>query len=225
MRTRTLLAMRNEARALADTVNDPHVSDAQATLWINQGIADLWRQLVHHDPDRYVIRTTLATTTGTLSYSLTVTAPDLMAIRRVDLIRGTLRIPIEPFSIQEPPYLSQDSRGGGGTRYRLMGGGIAGAATALYFDPDPGTNTYALWYIQAPQTLSADGDTFDGIAGLEDYVVAFTALRMQIRQETDPSAVMAEMSRIASSIGATAAHRDVGRAPRIADVRPRGMRY
>ncbi len=233
-RTRTFAALRSEALALADCGNDPHILEAYdadgtgtvdlAALWVNQGIAELWRKLVHVDPDRYVVRTTQATVVGTSAYNLPA---GFMAIRRVDLIVGTNRIPIDRWELQEAPYYSQDQTLGANgyrTRYRVMGQGIAGATTQIWFDPDPGANTFAIWYVVAPILLVADGDTFDGVAGFEDWVVAYAALRMCQRQETDATPIMAEMARIESSIVATASSRDQGRAPRIADVRQRGFR-
>lgn len=220
MRVRTLAELDAEVRGLTDTVNDPHISATLLTTWINQGVAELWRKLVKAYPDRYVLRATVTTTANDFAYDL---EEDFLAIRRVDLVQGTQRIAIEPFALQEAPIYSADTRGGGRTRYRVVGGGIDGSETQIVFDPSPGANTYDVWYVQAPQLLVADDDVFDGIAGYEDFVVCFAALRVCTRQETDPSAVMAEMARVEASIVATAADRDVGRAPRIADVRRRGF--
>ena len=227
MRARTLLSLADEARVLSDTVDDDHITSFTVdgvqcvTHWINQGIAELWRKIVAADPDRYIVNTPLATTAGTSAYDL---EEDFFQIRRVDRMDGTRRIPIEPFSLQQAPYDNADPRSNGTrARYRVMGQGIDGGTTQIFFDPDPGTATYSIWYVQAPQVLAADDDVFDGVAGFEDFVVAFAATRILIRQERDPSGPMAEMQRVQASIITAAAHRDVGRAPRIADVR-RGAR-
>lgn len=230
--------------AMADCGHDPHITEADdadggtfnlAALWVNQGIAELWRKCVRVYPDRYLRTVTFTTTAGTAAYSLATILDDgdmetdnddnFLAIRRLDLIRGTTRIAIDPFTLQDAPYYSPTPSAGGLTRYRVIGQGIDGTDSHIYFDPDPGTNTYALWYIEAPPTLTADDDTFDGIAGLEDWVVLYAALRMCIRQETSTAEIMNEMARIESSITSTAANRDVGRATRIADVRPRRGAY
>lgn len=219
-RARTLLALRTEVRALTDTVGDDHVSDAQLLVWINQGIAELWRKLVAIAPDRYALPETIATTAGTDSYDL---EDDFLSIYRVERMDGSRRIPIEPFNLVQAPYDNADPRTGlNYTRYRVVGGGIDGDGTQLVFDPDPGTHTYRYWYIQAPQNLAADGDLFDGVAGYEDWVVLYTAFRVFVRQQDpDQAGIAAEMARIERSIAASAISRDVGHAPRIADVRPR----
>lgn len=219
-RTRTLTALQTEVRVLTDTVGDEHVSDAQLLVWINQGIAELWRKLVGALPDRYALYETIATTAGTDSYAL---EDDFMSIYRVERVEGRNRYPIEPFNMVAAPYRNTDPQNGAGqTRYRIVGGGIDGAGTRIVFDPDPGTATYGYWYIQAPQLLASGADEFDGIAGYEDRVVLYAALRVYIRQQDpDQAAIAAEIARIDAAISASAAHRDVGHAPRIADVRPR----
>lgn len=219
-RARTLLQLRTEVRALTDTVGDDHVSDAQLLVWINQGIAELWRKLVAVSPDRYAIAETITTTVGDSSYDL---EDDFLSMYRIEQVRGTQRFPLRDFNLRQAPYDNSDSRGSTGVpRYRVVGGGIDGSTTQIVFDPDPGANTYAYWYIQAPQLLASDDDEFDGIAGYEDWVVLYTALRVYIRQQ-DPeqASIAAEMARIEASIAASAAHRDVGHAPRIADTRRR----
>lgn len=221
-RARTLLALRTEVRALTDTVADEHVSDDQVNIWINQGIAELWRKLAKTRPDQYAIEgSNISTTAGTSSYTV---AAAIMSLLRVVRLDGTRRIPLDEWSFAQAPYDNADSRANALSKYRLVGGGIDGTGARIVFDPDPGTRTYAYWYIQAPQTLASDIATFDGIAGYEDWVVLYTALRVFIRQQ-DPEqiGIVAEMKRIELDI-ATPPQRNVGRAPTIADVRPRRRR-
>lgn len=242
MRARTFIALQAEAMALADCGNDPHITEADdgeggtinlAALWVNQGIAELWRKCVRVNPDRYLRRVTFATTTGTAVYALsdilddddpeTTEDDNFLAVRRLDLLQGNDRIPIDRFELQEAPYRASNQLGAGLTRYRVIGQGVDGSDSHIYFDPDPGANTYALWYVERPPILTADDDRFDGIAGLEDWVVLYAAKRMAIRQETSTAEMIEEMARIESSITSSAANRDMGKAPRIVDVRPRGF--
>lgn len=219
-RARTLLQLRTEVRALTDTVTDEHASDAQLNVWINQGIAELWRKLVNVSAYRYAIQDTIATTAGTNAYDL---EDDFLSILSVWRVSGTQRLPLQNINPVEAPYRASDVRYSGGLpRYWVPGGGLDGSGTQIYFDPDPGTNTYGYWYIQTAQLLAADDDEFDGICGYEDWVVLYTALRVFIRQQ-DPeqTGILGEMARIENTITASAARRDVGHAPRIADVRPR----
>lgn len=238
MRTRTFLALQSEALALADCGHDTHITEADdgnggtinlAALWVNQGIASLWRLLVKASPDRYVNPTpdTISTTAGTSAYDLEA---DFLAVRRVERLVGNTRIPIERFEFVEAAYHAPDPTYANGssvrTRYAIVGQGVDGENTQIHFDPDPGTYTYRVWYVSAPPELSADDDVFDGVAGYEDRVVAFAAWRMAIRQDNTETAVQidAMVQRLDREIVASATQRDVSRASRIADVRPRGFR-
>lgn len=223
-RARTLESIRDEVRTLTETTYDPNITDAMLLVWINQGIAELWRKLVNVSAYRYAVQDTIATTAGTNAYDL---EDDFLSILSVWRVSGTQRLPLQNVNPVEAPYRASDVRYAGGLpRYWIPGGGIDGSGTQIYFDPDPGTNTYGYWYIQAPQSLADDDDEFDGIAGYEDWVVLYTALRVYVRHE-DPNqaGILGEMARIESSITASAARRDVGHAPRIADVRPRRGAY
>lgn len=42
---------------------------------------------------------------------------------------------------------------------------------------------FVLWYLAAPVDLSADSDTFDGVAGWEEYVVWDVVQRMMVRDQ------------------------------------------
>ena len=67
MRTRTLTQLIADVRARADMEGDGHVTDAMITVWLNQGIADLWDMLVFSDPERHYVTDTISTTTETES--------------------------------------------------------------------------------------------------------------------------------------------------------------
>lgn len=244
MRARTFIALQAEAMALADCGNDPHITEADdgeggtinlAALWVNQGIAELWRKCVRVNPDRYLRRVEFTTTAGTAAYALsdilddddaeTTEDDNFLAVRRIDLIRNGQRTPIEEFSLQEAPFNYPTTTNAGLTRFRVIGQAVDGTDSHIYFDPDPGTNTYALWYVERPPVLVADDDSFDGVAGFEDIVVAYAAERMALRQDNTETAqlIAALGARAESSIVPIATTRNMGSAPRIADVRPRGF--
>jgi hypothetical protein len=209
----------DEARALADQVTVGVVSAAQALAWCNAGYAELVDMITNLDPDRYLLSTNIATAQGTPNYEL---PEDFARGRRVDLIVGGRPYPVKRFELQEPPYSSFDpmaTPAGAGTRYRFVG-------NEIWFDPDPGTNTYRLYYVQAPQFLDAN-DSIDGVAGWESWIACFIAIRMKIKEDKDAStmALSAEMSRIESRIKASASRRDSGSGETVADVQPRGGIY
>jgi hypothetical protein len=60
--------------------------------------------------------------------------------------------------------------------------------------------------------------TFDGFSGWLDFVVVDAAIRALEKEESDPSALMAERARIEKRIEAMAENRDAGSPPTVADV-------
>lgn len=219
-RQRTAQSVIDEARALADQVVVSLVSAAQALAWCNAGYAELVDMLSNVDPDRYLLSSDIATTQGTTAYEL---PEDFARGRRVDVLVGGRPYPVPPFALQEPPYTNaypfDQSTPGAFTRYRYVG-------NEIWFDPDPGTNTFRLYYVQAPQFLDAN-DSIDGVAGWESWIVCFIAIRMKIKEDKDAStvALSAEMARIEARIKASASRRDAGMATTVADVEPRGGIY
>lgn len=200
-------------------MNSSFVTDSQANFWINQSIAELWDILVASDPQRFYKSTTVSTTAGTKSYALPA---DFYQIHGMDLNSGDERITLEPYQFAERNRYRWNHIVGVGNdrthvRYRVMGQGIDGTEGLLYFEPDPGTETYTLHYIQAPQELAADDDDFDGVAGWEEWVIYDVGIRMMLKEEADASALERERARIEARIRRMAGERDSGTAPRVQD--------
>jgi hypothetical protein len=218
MRTRTLAQLREEALERSDNVGNGAITTAFANTLVNQGIAELVDLLVASDPERYYATETISTTAGTASYAPVATT--VRSVIGVSLVVDDQRIPIEPLLIQErlgPRNYTPAGRYPH-TRYALRGNG---AGTRLHFDPDPGTNTYELIYVAQPANLTADGDTFDGFAGWEDYVVLYVAIALKDKLEEDSSFLRADLAKIRERIKCYAEERDAGSPPRIANVRRR----
>lgn len=220
-RTKTRDEIALMARRMADCVGDEHIDDAEVVDWINQDIAELWDMLVVPDPDRYSITASIATTAGTLAEDLPA---DFYQIRAVDRVEGDDRIPIEPWTLQE----RERHRGSAffshwigyePVHYRVMGQGIDGELAQIHFLPDPGTATYEIRYVQAPQLLAAGDDVFDGVAGWEEWVVLSVAIRMLLKQDRDSSGLERQRARVEDRIKHMAGMRDAGSAPQIADTR------
>lgn len=224
--------MRTEARALADQVDSLFVTDAQANVWINQAIAELWSMLTVADPQRYMLITTITMVAGQREYTLPT---DFMALVGVDwVVSNTERYPLEPFSLNDR-YVGPsgglawvDTGPYPAARYDVRYSGITGAGVRLVFDRDPPVGTVQVLYVQAPQLLTLDASTFDGVAGWEEWAILECAIRMMAKEESDPSVYMAQQQRIEARIKSLAGKRDIGRArqiPRYSTGRGRGRMY
>lgn len=221
MRARTRADMRGQARQYADAVNSQNTTDAQANLWLDQSIAILWRKLTKADVQRYMLTTTLTTTSSALEYdfadaaAFSPIASDLMALLGVDLMSNDMRQPLEPFGFNDrgsyslPPIVGSEVD----VRYTIRRQGLGGGGARLAFDRRPQARTYEVHYIQAPQTLAADGSTFDGIAGFEEWAILRVAILIKQRAEGDTSDLWALLKEEEGSISSTAGDRDAGRAP------------
>jgi hypothetical protein len=218
--------MRDQARALADMTNTNFVTNAEANVLLNQAIAELWSMLTTADPQRYMLTTTINLVAGTREYTL---PNDFMALIGVDWVNGNDRYPLEPFALNDRAagaYAGVTSLDPWtpAMRYDVRYSGITGAGVRLVFDRDPPVGSVQVLYVQAPQLLVADGDTFDGIAGWEDYAVLDVAIKMLAKEESDPGVYVAQQARLEQRIKALAGKRDIGRArqiPRYSDSRGR----
>lgn len=222
-RTRTLQSLIDDARARADMFDDPNVTDADLTLWINQGIAELWDMLAKADPDQLYLSTTITTISGEAEY---VVPADFYQVRGVDVVVNGTYYPLPPLTFQERIGPSANMIGFFGEpmmRYQVRRRGLSGASTRLFLDPPPRqVYSVVLHYVQSPPLLVATTDVFDGSAGWEDYPVIFAASVALERQERSSAAQRADLAKLQKRITSMAAMKDHGEEPRIADVRGRG---
>jgi hypothetical protein len=211
-------------------VNTTFVTDAQLNVWIDESLAELWDLLSRADPDRYLMAPySIATTaSGSKPYAYALPA-DFYQARGVDLVIGNDRYPLERVdfldrerfstasSLAMPPY-------GTLVRYRIERSAADGSGARIVFDPDPGTNTYNLHYVQAPQLLGSDVATFDGVAGWEMWIVYDVAAKALAKEESDASFCLAQRARIEERIKHSGRQRDAASPTKIQDTyRPGGI--
>lgn len=224
--TRTLLQLRDDARCYADMESSAFVSDAEVTRYINLGCAGLWHVLVQANADRHATDTEITTVGGTYEYALPT---DFAAIRKVEKRQTSGS---ETGWRLEPYNLSEDTEAITGTglgaltgyeslRYAVLRQGVDGADTRLRMSNDPGAGFLRVWYIQHPVELVDDTDTFDGVAGWEEWAVLWAAEQMMAKEESDPSALIRRRAELTERIKMISADRDIGTAPSVAMVRRR----
>lgn len=179
--TRTLAELRTEARQRADMeTDDSFVADTELTRMINQSIRELYDLLLEsYGHEFYYTTGTLSIVAGTSAYNLPTTFYQLLG---ADLdLGGGEYMELSPFTFLDR---NQGVAGFGwgypdGPQYRIMG-------SQIHFRPTPvASATVLLHYIPYPTSLSADGDTFDGINGWEEYVVVDVAAKMLEKEESD----------------------------------------
>lgn len=207
-RSETLLGLRTQIRSRGE-FRPTYISDSELTTMINQSIAELYDLLVSVNQDYYLSSADLAVVAGTAAYALPATFYKAFG---VDYVRpdGTL-CPLAKFMWPERGSLVR-AASAELTRYRVMGDN-------LRLEPVPGwSGTVRFWYIPAPTKLTADGQTFDGIAGWEEYVVLDCCIKCAAKEESDASVFMAQKAAQAERIRSLGSERDYHEADRVVDV-------
>ncbi len=224
--TRTLQQIRESARQYADMTGSDFRTDAEVNHLVNLGLRSLWSVLVQSDQDRYLARTEIATTSGTQEYTL---PDDFVAARLVERLQSSgseVGWPIERYNLSEghgdgTTSWESYSRDGAGLRYAIVMQGRDGSATRLRFDENPQNRFFRVWYEQRIDDLVADGDTFDGVNGWEDWAALWAAEQLLAEEESAFEHLSMRRAELTQRIQSIAGDRDMGRAPRVARIRRR----
>jgi len=119
----------------------------------------------------------------------------------------------------EMDFSQNSNSGSGACQYRVMGSGLDGSGVQLYLTPDPGDETYEVWYVTGPPTMAADDDELDVVASWHTFITQGLAAEICERQERDSTTHRAAQAVARRDIETQSARRDAGRARRPIDVR------
>ena len=173
--TTTFLSLRNQARDRADQSQSRFVSESELGTYINNSIKELYDLLVASSADYYIKDPLAFTLTGVQDgFSL---PSDFYKLRGLDQsidssgAASSWRT-VRNFNFQERNRFNQQNSivsSYAQVRYRVF---ADSAGPLLKLIPqENAAGVYQLWYIPSCPTLVADGDTFDGINGWEEYVI------------------------------------------------------
>ena len=214
---RTRLQIETRGRYLADATYDTNIEAEDLHESLNSILGSLHGHVFRCDPDRFIARATISTTTGTQEYAL---PDDFMSIRRIDWVNGDDRVTLlEAAPLLEMDFSANSGTGDGACQYRVMGSGMDGSDVRIWLTPDPGTETYEIWYVTGPPTMDADGDELDVVASWHDYIAQGLAAEICERQKRDASPHRAAQARALEQVMLEATKRDSGRPKRPTDVR------
>jgi hypothetical protein len=229
-RTRTLLELRNDVLWQSDNEgNTARVSDARLTRAINQSIQE-FREAVSDAGHPYYLRQSTGTLTvgATSPYpfgAITISAlsPALLRPYGFDIQVGDYWVTVDPGNFDErndgqaQGWIS-GPRTGQPEKFFLFN------ETQLAYTPAADqAYSYILYYLPVGTDLSADGDTFDGLAGWEEWVIYNAVAKLAIRDNhADHLALVAsERQRLLEGILRRAPHRQRAGATTKTDVRGR----
>lgn len=218
-RTFQLSELRTKARERADMVGSNFVTDSELNGYINASAAELYDMLVDaRGLWYYGTEATVATVADTKTSSLAASFYKLIGM---EVTLGGVTIPIKRLNWTE------------GTRYRNAAGGWAGgwsngtdiryelAAGSVYWFPTPkAAHTVTYWYVPSHTVMTADGDTFDGVNGWEEYIVVDAAIKMITKEEGDTRTLERAKDDLKARIHKLAEEVDHGYPETIVDVDP-----
>ncbi len=225
--TQTRLQVRDNVRRTTDTrgtnalVRHP---DTDLNEYINRGYAALYRKLTVIVPDqRFLASDAITTEDGTATYSLPSDFDHLISI---DMLCNGRLTWLTAYEMHERARLADPNNAGTGIplTYRLR-------ASNIELLPTPsGVYTVTLWYVPTVTQFTADGNTFDTVVRLDDYVISYASLQVAVRDKdwqlvAECRSAMAELD---PELEAIARSRDKNSPSRIVDEMslssPRGVR-
>jgi hypothetical protein len=216
--TATASVLMTDVRQLTDTENDAHIADAYLLTLIDRSYNKLYRQIATQYESFFDTEdTSKSLIVGQRTYALPAT---LMHLKAVDLVRGDDRIPLRRFSLPQRSSFTRDPRflPFGAERQRTYYRYKA-EANNLRIDPLPDTTEpLIITYVPRPVRITSGSDTFDVIAGFDDFIIYDAAIQVLMRQERDPSQYVALRQDALQGVIATVSPREVSDTVNVSDV-------
>lgn len=187
-RTATLLQLRTRLDQRADVENDQGLTSTEKNDLLNEGVTDLYDELVAAAPPHYylTIGTPFTTTAGQASYT-TALPTDFYKMSRVQ---------VSEQNGHQRTLLTMDPD------------------EKMVLLAPAGGETVTLEYIPTPTALTTDGSTFDGVNGWEEMVVLWTAIKVLTKKKLDTSQLERQYADIRNRVRGMS-ERDHGTAGRI----------
>lgn len=207
-----------DVRRLTDTENDNHITDAYLLTLIDRSYGKLYKTITTQYESYFDTEdTSLALVVDQRLYNLPAT---ILHLKGVDIVKGSERIPLRRFTLNQRssftndprfvPYAAERMR----TNYRYKTQG-----NSLRIDPLPNsTEPLILTYVPRPTRITSSSDTFDVIAGFDDFIIYDAAIQVLTRQERDPSQYVALRQDALNSVIATVSPRETVDPVHVTDV-------
>lgn len=222
----TLLQLRTDIATQADIVGGTaRYATSVLNRFINQSIQRFREKLSSEGAQHYLVSTSSTLGIGATSpfpfyvLDLSAVSPSIVRTYGVDVtLNGNI---IK--SLSHVPFASRADYGGS----VLIGEPMAWAhinTRKLAIMPAPNqAYTYVAWYLPVLADLSGDSDTFDGVAGWEDFIVWDVVARLIVRDQYMTafqtatayknelwSDILRNATRVSSAGGATVARDSMG---------------
>jgi len=170
----TLSQLRTDVAAQADFVTSStgRYTDTLLNRLINQSVQRFRERVCKEGMTHYLVSTTGTLSSGSTSpYSfkeldLSAVTPSVVRVYGVDITYSNV-----VRTLAHRPFQERNDFGGPMTTGIPRAWAIYGTRTVAIM-PAPDQNyAYTVWYLPVLADMSADGDTFDGVAGWEQWIV------------------------------------------------------
>lgn len=214
MATYTESDLRTRARRRADMENSTFVTDDEIRDYLNSSISELHDMMVKSYEDYFVSEQTYTIPLATGGGSL---PDDFYKALGVDYNSGGITSTLKAYSFTErnvynTPYAVIDRLAE--PMYKIEGNKIKVIPT------NSQSGTITLYYVPNPAQFSSTVSEIENvIPGFEEYIVAATAIRMLMKEESDVSTLERERQQLASRIIRAISPRDASGSYAIRDVR------
>lgn len=214
--TQTREQVRDNVRRAADIRGTNALArhpDADLNEYINRGYAALYRKLTVVLPDqRFLASDVITTEAGETLYDLPADFDHLIS---VDMLADGVRVWLTSHEMNERPSLiSPDTVGlGRPLTYRLR-------ASNIELLPTPSAAySVTLWYVPTTDQFAEDGDVFDTISRLDDYVISYAVKAVAVQNKDWPlvTECRQQMAELDPELEAIARSRDKNSPARIVD--------
>jgi len=196
MAFKTLAQIREMIRQRADVENNGnHTDDDEVDSLANASIETLHSMLVDGtDGTLFAKNAGVLTKLGDNSYQL---PSDFTQLVSLDIKSGSTYIRSHQADPQDYAQLTLNNYGGQNHYSHLLRWNTAQGRGELFIFPTPAnTSDVAVQYIPEPPFLSSDSDTLNWPTFWYQWVVLDAAVQISIKEESDPSGLMAERQKI-----------------------------
>lgn len=212
----SLTNLRAIVRERAEMTDSTFVTDSANSLdsIINAACGELYDVLVTKFEDYFVASASVSLVAGTDSYAIGAISPSFYKLLGVDALDGSRYRTLSRFNFAERNEASGNTAAPlTSLRYQLRG-------SNLVFHPAPSAAATArVWFVPRMTQLVAATDTFDAInEAWAEYAILVAAIKCLDKEESDTSALRADLARIKRDIDEAALNRHADGPTRIVDM-------
>ncbi len=207
MDTRTLAQLRTDIRQRGNYNRSAVFTDTILTRWVNIACKELYRVLRKVFGAHYYTKEDATLVSVADQDTINLPSDFLTSIAFEEKVSNEW-VPVPRINIKDRPRFNDVRR----VAYLGSKYGYFLRANTIVLSPIPSTvDTFRLTYVPTFTDLSADGDTFDGIIGYEEYVILRVMAMCAARDKSPDGAAKARTAeQYLKDISMDASPRDVG---------------